>query len=127
MCGGIGIIHHNCSPEYQATEVSKVKKYRHGFIRDPVVLTTSHTVSIELLIIYFRIFMNTFFYFFFQVGDVLEIKRKKGFCGIPITENGRMGGKLVGIVTSRDIDFLEKSSDIPLQHVITYFDLLCLT
>ena len=52
-----------------------------------------------------------------QVGDVLEIKRQRGFCGIPITANGRMGGKLMGIVTSRDIDFLQKSADIPLEDV----------
>ena len=64
--------------------VRRVKKFENGFIVDPVCLKPTNTVA-----------------------DVLAIKAKYGFCGIPITETGKVYSKLLGIVTSRDIDFYQ--------------------
>ncbi len=82
LLGGIGFIHYNNTIEEQVDHVRKAKRFENGFIADPVVLSPEHKIS-----------------------DIDKIKEKYGFSGVPITENGRMGGKLLGIVTRTDIDF----------------------
>lgn len=78
--GGMAVIHKNMTPEQQAQEVRKVKRYESGVIRDP--LTTTPQTSI---------------------GEVRSITREHGFSGLPVLENGR----LVGIVTRRDVRYAD--------------------
>ena len=78
--GGIGIIHKNMSIEQQAEEVDKVKRSENGVITDPFFLSPEHTLA-----------------------DANELMGKFRISGVPITENG----KLVGIITNRDLLFEE--------------------
>jgi IMP dehydrogenase len=87
LMGAIGIIHSNFTMEEQAAEVKKVKKFKNGFITDPVCLSPQHTVA-----------------------DILRIKEELGYSGIPITQDGKMGSKLVGIVSNRDTSFVDDLS-----------------
>ena len=95
LLGGIGILHYNNTIENQVEMVKKVKRYENGFIKDPVVLSPNHTIA-----------------------DIRRIKEEQGFSGIPITEDGTLNTKLVGIVTARDVDF-EKDYSKKLSEVMT--------
>lgn len=94
LLGGIGVIHYNNTPQAQIDEVRKVKRFENGFITDPVVLGPKNVIA-----------------------DVDRIFQDQGFSGIPITEDGTIKGKLIGIVTNRDIDF-EPNRDCLLEEVM---------
>mmetsp|Transcript_23399 Transcript_23399/g.55220 ORF Transcript_23399/g.55220 Transcript_23399/m.55220 type:complete len:532 (-) Transcript_23399:101-1696(-) len=81
--GGIGVIHTNLPIETQAAEVARVKKYKAGFILEPRCVPPTMTVE-----------------------DLDKLKSTLGFTGFPVTENGQMGAKLLGLVTKRDTDFI---------------------
>lgn len=94
--GGLGIIHKNFDIEAQAFEVEKVKKYESGMILDPITLSPEHKVS-----------------------AALELMRKYSISGVPIT----IKGKLVGILTNRDLRF-ETNVDQPISNLMTKQDKL---
>ncbi|KAL8445887.1 hypothetical protein Emag_004966 [Eimeria magna] len=95
LMGGIGIIHNNMEIAQQVAQVRKTKRFENGFIMEPFVLKPTDTVS-----------------------DVDCIKKKYGYSSVPITTTGQLGGKLVGIVTSRDIDFIT-DRNVALSEVMT--------
>ncbi len=95
--GGIGIVHKNMTPEAQANEVLRVKKYESGIITDPITVTPDKTIR-----------------------DVIELTRRKNISGVPVVDGA---DDLVGIVTHRDLRF-ETQLDAPVSSVMTPKDRL---
>ncbi len=94
--GGIGVIHKNLTAQQQAAEVSRVKRYESGVLRDPVVITPQHTVR-----------------------EVMALSEQLGVSGFPVCD----GGKVVGIVTGRDLRFATRY-DVPVRDIMTPQDRL---
>lgn len=97
--GGIGIIHKNMSVEAQAREVAKVKRSANGIISDPITLRPTD-----------------------PVGRARELMRQHNVSGFPVTEDAegalRSKGKVLGILTRRDLKFVENPST-PVGEVMT--------
>ncbi|MBL8429756.1 MAG: IMP dehydrogenase [Dechloromonas sp.] len=90
--GGIGIIHKNLSSKAQAAEVARVKRFESGILKDPITVSPTMTVR-----------------------DVIEITRQYRISGLPVIDRS---GKVVGIVTNRDLRF-ESNLDQPVKAIMT--------
>jgi IMP dehydrogenase len=93
--GGLGVIHKNLSIEEQASEVDRVKRSESGMIVNPITLSPSA-----------------------RIYEALELMRRYRISGVPITEDGSKEGRLVGILTNRDLRF-ETNVDRPVSEVMT--------
>src|SRR5579863_5416001 len=94
--GGIGMIHRNMTVERQAEEVDRVKRSESGMIVDPITISPDK-----------------------KIADALAVMKRYRISGIPVT----LGGKLVGILTNRDLRF-ESRSDLPISEVMTKDNLI---
>ena len=93
--GGIGIIHKNLSVEEQASEVDRVKRSESGMIVNPITLSPDN-----------------------RIYQALDLMKKYRISGVPITADGSKEGRLVGILTNRDLRF-ETTLDRPIAEVMT--------
>jgi IMP dehydrogenase len=98
--GGIGVIHKNLSIEEQASEVDRVKRSESGMIVNPITLSPHH-----------------------RIHEALALMNHYRISGVPITEDGSKEGRLVGILTNRDLRF-EVNVDRPISAVMTKENLI---
>ncbi len=95
--GGMGIIHKNLAPRDQADEVDRVKRSESGMIQDPITMSSGHSVR-----------------------EAMEKMARYSISGIPVVDEG----KLVGILTNRDLRFLT-DHELPIREVMTRENLVC--
>jgi IMP dehydrogenase len=93
--GGLGVIHKNLGISEQAQEVDRVKRSESGMIVNPITLSPEH-----------------------RIYEALDLMRRFRISGVPITADGSKEGRLVGILTNRDLRF-ETSTDRPIAEVMT--------
>src|SRR5437762_3095467 len=93
--GAIGVIHKNLSIEEQASEVDRVKRSESGMIVDPITLSPTN-----------------------RIHEALDLMKKYRISGVPITQDGSKEGRLVGILTNRDLRF-ETNLDRPISAIMT--------
>src|SRR5690348_3242139 len=93
--GGIGVIHKNLSVDEQASEVDRVKRSESGMIVNPITLSPSN-----------------------RIYEALDLMKKYRISGVPITQDGSKEGRLVGILTNRDLRF-ETNLDRPISEIMT--------
>jgi len=98
--GGMGIIHKNLKIEDQASEVDRVKRSESGMIVNPITLSPSN-----------------------KIYEALELMKRYRISGVPITDDGSKEGRLVGILTNRDLRF-ETSVDRPIAEIMTKENLI---
>jgi IMP dehydrogenase len=92
QAGGIGVVHKNLTAEDQADEVRRVKKFESGIVINPVTMRPHETLQ-----------------------NALDLMKRNGVSGIPVTENN---GRLVGIVTNRDVRFASNPNQ-PVHELMT--------
>jgi hypothetical protein len=93
--GGLGIIHKNLSIDEQASEVDRVKRSESGMIVNPITLSPTN-----------------------RIYEALDLMKQYRISGVPITEDGSKEGRLVGILTNRDLRF-ETNVSRPIDDIMT--------
>jgi len=99
--GGLGVIHKSLSPEQQVLEVKKVKRFESGFILDPLTVKPEDSIA-----------------------KVVEIKNSLGYKSIPVTDDGKPNGKLVGMISDKDYSILKHDKTLVANRMTPLGELL---